>query len=48
MTQQSRLVNLRLGDDIDQETFARKQTELRDRLASIMLQLEVVIRPRLN
>ena len=42
MTQQSRLVDLRLSDDIDQETFARKQTELRDRLASITLQLEVV------
>lgn len=42
MTQQSRLVDLRLAEDIDQETFARKQTELRDRLASITLQLEVV------
>lgn len=48
MTQQSRLVDLRLADDIDQETFARKQTELRDRLASITLQLEVVGRSRRN
>jgi site-specific DNA recombinase len=43
-TQQSRLIDMRMGDEIDQETFARKQTELRDRLASITLQLEVVDR----
>jgi site-specific DNA recombinase len=29
-TQQSRLIDMRMGDEIDQETFARKQTELRD------------------
>ena len=42
--QQDRLLNLRLGDDIDQETYARKSTELRDRLASIKLQLDAVDR----
>ena len=42
--QQDRLLNMRLADDIDQETFARKQTELRDRLASIKLQLDVLDR----
>ena len=35
---------MRLSEDIDQETFARKHTELRDRLASIKLQLDVVDR----
>ncbi|AMV17406.1 zinc ribbon domain-containing protein [Planctomyces sp. SH-PL14] len=45
-TQQSRLVDMRIAEEIDQETFARKQTELRDRLASITLQLEVVDRSR--
>jgi len=44
VAQQDRLLNLRLADDIDQETFAQKQTELRDRLASIKLQLDVVDR----
>jgi hypothetical protein len=33
-----------MADDIDQETFARKHTELRDRLASIKLQLDVLDR----
>jgi site-specific DNA recombinase len=42
--QQDRLLNLRLADDIDQETFARKSTELRDRLASIKLQLDALDR----
>jgi hypothetical protein len=32
-THQDRLLNMRLADDIDQETFARKHTEMRDRLA---------------
>ncbi len=40
MQQQDRLLNLRLAEDIDQETFARKNTEMRDRLASIKLQLD--------
>jgi site-specific DNA recombinase len=44
VNQQDRLLNLRLADEIDQETFARKQTELCDRLAAIKLQLDVVDR----
>ena len=43
-TQQDRLLNLRLSDDVDQDTFARKSTEIRDRLASIKLQLDVLDR----
>ena len=42
--QQDRLLNMRLADDIDQETFARKSTEIRDRLASIKLQLDALDR----
>ena len=42
--QQDRLLNMRLADDIDQELFAKKHTELRDRLASIKLQLDVLDR----
>ena len=42
--QKDRLLNLRLDDQIDEDTFGRKQTELRDRLASIMLQLEALNR----
>ncbi|GIK15218.1 MAG: serine recombinase [Planctomycetota bacterium] len=42
--QQDRLLNLRLGEEVDQDTFARKHTELRDRLASIKLQLDVLDR----
>src|SRR5207244_4475945 len=44
VAQQDRLLNLRLGEEVDQETFARKHTELRDRLASIKLQLDVADR----
>ena len=44
--QQDRLLNLRLADDINQETYARKSTELRDRLASIKLQFDVLDRSR--
>tara|TARA_R110002072_G_scaffold303126_1_gene494848 strand:+ start:6997 stop:8490 length:1494 start_codon:yes stop_codon:yes gene_type:complete len=42
--QQDRLLNMRLSEDIDQELFAKKHTELRDRLASIKLQLDVLDR----
>lgn len=42
--QQDRLLNLRLSEDIDQTMFARKSTELRDRLAAIKLQLDAVDR----
>lgn len=44
LNQQDKLLNLRIAEDIDQETFARKSTELRDRLAAIKLQLDVVDR----
>ncbi|MBI1191495.1 MAG: recombinase family protein [Tepidisphaera sp.] len=44
VAQQDRLLNLRIADDVDQDTFARKHTELRDRLASIKLQLDVLDR----
>ncbi len=44
--QQDRLLNLRIDGQIDGDTFATKQTELRDRLASIMLQLEALNRSR--
>lgn len=42
--QQDRLLNMWLAEDIDQDTFAKKHTELRDRLASIKLQLDAVDR----
>lgn len=42
--QQDRLLNMRLAEDIDQQTFANKHTELRDRLASIKLQLDALDR----
>ena len=42
--QQDRLLNLRLAEEVDQDTFARKHTELRERLASIKLQLDVADR----
>jgi hypothetical protein len=44
VAQQDRLLNLHFAGDIDQLTFANKQTELRDRLASIRLQLDTVDR----
>lgn len=42
--QQDRLLNLCLADQIDENTFARKDTELRDRVASIKLQFDVLDR----
>ncbi len=44
--QQDRLLNLRIDDQIDEATFNRKQTEMRDRLSAIMLQLEILNRTR--
>jgi|GEM_PF-6022589 len=41
-----RLLNIRLSDDVDQATYARKSTEIRDRLASIKLQLDAADRSR--
>jgi hypothetical protein len=36
---------LRATEDIDQERLARKHTEMRDRFASIKLQLDVIAPP---
>ncbi len=44
--QQDRLLNLRLEDQIDVATFNKKQVELRDRLASVKLQLDALDRSR--
>ncbi|WP_145027470.1 recombinase family protein [Caulifigura coniformis] len=46
VTQQDRLLNLRLDDQIDEHTFAKKGTELRDRLATIKLQMDALDRSR--
>jgi len=42
--QQDRLLNMRLAEEIDEATFAAKQTELRDRLSNMKLQLDVLDR----
>lgn len=42
--QQDRLLNMRLSHEIDEDTYGRKGTELRDRLASIKLQLDAIDR----
>jgi len=44
--QQDRLLNLRLLDEIDKETFAEKNTELRDRITQLSLHLEADDRGR--
>ncbi|MGE0373913.1 MAG: hypothetical protein AB7Q45_00760 [Planctomycetaceae bacterium] len=44
LAQQDRLVNLRLNEEIDAEMFANKQTELRDREASLKLNMEALDR----
>jgi site-specific DNA recombinase len=44
--QQDRLLNLRLLGEIEADTFARKSTELRDRIANLTLQLEATARSR--
>ena len=46
VNQQDRLLNMRLADDLDQQTFANKQTKLRDRLSQIKLQFDVLDRSR--
>ena len=38
--QRNRLLNLRLLDEIETETFSAKGTELRDRIAALTLQLQ--------
>ena len=44
--QQDRLLNLRLLEEIDESTFAAKNTEFRDRIAQVKLQLEACDRRR--
>ena len=44
VAQQDRLLNMRLAEEIDEATFARKHKEMRDRLSSIKLQLDVLDR----
>ncbi len=44
--QQDRLLNLRIEGQLNDDTFNRKQTELCDRQASILLQMEVLNRSR--
>ena len=44
--QQDRLLNLRLADEVDATTFARKSTELRDRVAAAALNVEAANRDR--
>jgi site-specific DNA recombinase len=44
VNQQNRLVDMRIEEEIDAELFAAKQTALRDRIASLKLQLDVIDR----
>jgi site-specific DNA recombinase len=44
--QEDRLLNLRLLDEIDADTFAAKRTQLRDRIATTTLQIESADRGR--
>lgn len=46
IAQQDRLLNLRLLEEIDQDTFARKATELRDREAKLKVQIDATDRGR--
>ena len=42
--QQHRIVDMRINHEIDADIFAGKQTELRDRIAGLKLQLDVIDR----
>ncbi len=44
--QEDRLLNLRLLDEINGDTFARKATELRDRIAEVTIRVEAADRDR--
>ena len=44
VSQQDRLVNMRIDGEVDATVFAKKQTDLRDRMASLKLQLDAVDR----
>ena len=46
MNQQQRLVDLRLDDEIDEQTFAEKRVDLSDRIADLKLNLEALDRSR--
>ena len=46
--QQDELLNLRLLKEIEEKTFARKNTELRDRLSKLRLEVEACDRGRLE
>jgi site-specific DNA recombinase len=45
-SQQGRLLNLRLLDEIDEQTFAAKNVEMRDRIAAQNLQVQGCDRTR--
>ena len=44
--QQAKLLNLRLLDEIDADSFAAKNTELRDRIATLSTQMDATDRNR--
>ena len=44
VAQQDKLLDLRLRDEIDEQVYATKRTQLRDRLASIKLQRDALDR----
>ena len=44
INQQDRLLNLRLHEEVDADAFAAKQTELRDRVARLKLQIDAADR----
>ena len=44
VSQQNRVVDMRINREIDEALFASKQTELRDRIAGLKLQLDVIDR----
>jgi hypothetical protein len=46
--QRNQLLNLRLLDQINADTFASKDTELRDRVARIKLQIDVLDRGQMR
>ena len=44
INQQERVVDMRINEEIDADLFARKQMEIRDRIAKLKLQLDIVDR----
>jgi DNA invertase Pin-like site-specific DNA recombinase len=46
VVRQDRLLNMRINEEVDEAMFARKHTEMRDQLAKIKLQLDVLDRSR--